>query len=84
MEEHRNDESAKQRTLQEPRQLLRDTLWSSDYAGELEFVVDNQAVAALANIESRIANDFYRPAIERIRLGLHALFTGRFCYKGGH
>ena len=70
--------------LQEPKKLLRDTLWSSDIAGELEFVVDNQSVASLANIESRVSNEFYRPVIERVREGLRVAYSGAFRYKAGH
>ena len=46
------------------------------------FVVDNQAVAALANLGARISNDFYKPVVERMRLGLRTAFADPFWYKG--
>ena len=48
-------------TLQSPLRLRRDRLWITSGISQLEFIVDNQTVASLANIETKIANEFYRP-----------------------
>jgi hypothetical protein len=67
-----------------PRLAARDNLWRQDLCGtQLEFVVDNKTLSELANITANISNDFYRPAIERIRRNIRSAFQSRFEYKGG-
>ena len=66
-----------------PKPMRRDTLWSSHGPTELEFVVDNKSVAGLANIETKISNEYYRPVVDRLRSGLKELYTSCFGFKGG-
>ena len=68
--------------LQLPTPLRRDELWDKNMdTMQLEFVVDNQLVAALANMEARCTNDFYRPVVLRIRSRIRRLMQHSFACK---
>ena len=61
-----------------PRRMRRDEWFGP---GELEFVLDNQTVAKLINVELRISNPFYAPAIHRLREKMERLYTVSFEFK---
>ena len=48
---------------------------------QLEFVVDNQVLASIANGVASVTNEFYRPALDRIRLHIHQLYGRHVEYK---
>jgi hypothetical protein len=65
-----------------PCMLSRDSLWKEGIP-QLEFVVDNQTLADLANLRVRITNEHYRPVVNRIRTNLRFAFTSGFVHKAG-
>ena len=50
---------------------------------QLEFVVDNLALAEVSNGVAKITNEVYRAPLGRIRNGLRVLFDSAFDYKAG-
>jgi len=65
-----------------PAFLARDGLWTRGVARtQLEFVVDNQKLANIANGLAAVANQFYQAPLDRIRAGLRQLFHAQFEYK---
>ena len=50
---------------------------------QLEFVVDNQIVAGLANIEVHCTQKQYEAAVQRTRYRIMKLMTSTFDYKAG-
>ena len=67
-----------------PITLNRDELWAADAATmQLEFVVDNELLARLANLEARCANESYKPVVQRIRSRIRKLMSHFFSYKAG-
>ena len=67
-----------------PLVLKRDSLWKKGLSRpQLEFVVDNQVLAEVANGKSSVSNEWYRLALDRIRTRLRHLFDAFFEYKGG-
>ena len=55
-----DEERAIERKLELPKTLRRDSLWLRDGTLQLEFVVDNEALAGLANIETVVNNPLRR------------------------
>lgn len=67
-----------------PRSLKRDELWNmSNTSIELEFVVDNQLVAGLTNLEVTRTHCFYLPIVRRVRQRIVGLLKRTFDYKAG-
>ena len=67
-----------------PLPLKRDELWTLNSPSvQLEFVVDNQLVAGLANVEVRCTCERYRLIVSRIRQHIRSLMTKSFDYKAG-
>ena len=54
--------------------------WSHEYT-QVEFVVDNQTLASLANHKSRITNQFYRDIIQTIWRNLKLIYRDGVCSK---
>ena len=74
-----------QREMPSLSRLKRDNLWvHSGSLPQLEFVVDNETVAGLMNVEVRVENEFYEPMIAGMRQNLFVAFPGSFDYKGGY
>ena len=73
-----------EKTLALPRLLRRDTLWLREGPPQLEFVVDNETLAGLANIEMISCNVFYDQHVRRIRDGLKHAFANHFAPKAGY
>ena len=69
-------------TWSSPRKLRGDSLWTPGVA-QLEFIVDNAAVAGPANIEASISNLLYESYVYSIRLGMKTVFGDVFSPKGG-
>ena len=70
--------------LQLPKLLARDEIWTTNIQHvQLEFVVDNEAVANISNGIIRVSNDFYKAPFDRIRNRLFCLYRERFEYKSG-
>ena len=83
-EQARHDKDWKMHQMPMPKQLNRDTLWTKGLPRpQLEFVVDNQAVAEIANGTGRITNDRYKAPLSRIQTRLRELYSRRFEYKAG-
>ena len=80
--------STKEKKLEDmtlPATMERDALWCEFVPGpQLEFVVDNQSLADLANIHAKVTNDFYRPSVDRIRTNIQRAFAGYFSHKAGY
>ena len=77
------DSSSGGRSLTLPRQLRREELWICNGRSQFEFIVDNQTLASLANIEMSIGNPVYTQDIHSIRDGLRHFFKTHFDPKGG-
>ena len=64
--------------------LKRDQIWKLGLLKpQLELVVDNQTLAAIANGVASVTNEFYRAPLDRIRQRLYLLYHRHFDYKGG-
>ena len=81
---HMKGDSESVHYLELPRQLQRDTLWLVDGTPQLEFVVDNESLASLANIEISVVNPLYLTDVHRIRQGLLNIFETVFWPKGSY
>ena len=76
--------AASQRVMPSLRRLKRDGLWLAMAARpQLEFVVDNETVSDLMNLEARVANEFYAPMVARMRENTFTDFAQHFEYKAG-
>jgi hypothetical protein len=65
-----------------PALLARDKLWTRGInRPQLEFVVDNQTLANIANGTARVTNPYYRAPLDRIRAGIGHLYGAHFEYK---
>ena len=70
------------RDLTLPPTLARDCLWTTGLSNlQLEFVVDNQALAHIANGIGKISNDLYRAPLDWIRKHLLTICQHGFEYK---
>ena len=69
-----------------PLELNRDRLFFNHGAGSvgLEFAVDSQCVAGLANATLAVHNPMYDPCVRRIRNGLAKLYTTGWSYKADY
>ena len=66
------------------RNLKRDNMWVARSAKpQLEFVVDNQPMAQLMNLDIWVNNPLYEVDIANVRQNLSSLYTGPFDYRGG-
>ena len=71
--------------LPEPICLKRDQLWDvRPGRPQLEFVVDNQAIAQLMNLEVRSDNSAYEEDAARMRTNTYLAYSRHFDYKGGY
>ena len=66
-----------------PWRMHSDVLFNEIDRPQVEFVVDNQTIAELMNLEARIVNDHYRPVINRVRGKFADIFTS-FDYKASY
>ena len=65
--------------------LKRDDLWlPAARRPQPEFVVDNETIANLLNLEARVENEFYEPTIARMRQNTFTAFSEYYEYKGGY
>lgn len=70
------------RELEPVTRLRRDDLWQLHSArSQLEFIVDNETVAKLMNLQSQIENPFYEPMVARIRQSIFDVYGKHFHYK---
>jgi hypothetical protein len=61
------------------RPLKRDGLWlHNSERPQLEFIVDNETVAGLMNLEARVENQFYAPMVARMRQNVCDVFFPPF------
>ena len=67
-----------------PKLLRKDALWPHFRAAQLEFVVDNETLAGLANVELSLSTATYQQSIGRIRHCLRRVFTKTFAPKAGY
>ena len=64
--------------------LKRDEIWTQACPNvQLEFVVDNQIVAGLANIVVHCTQKHYEPVVQRARYRIMNLIASTFDYKAG-
>ena len=70
--------------IQLPRLMGRDSLWLQDVPAQLEFVVDNQALAGILNSELMVTNEFHLPVVSRIRDACYRLYQHYFSHKAGY
>jgi hypothetical protein len=72
------------RDMPELRRLQRDEHWmNNSERPQLEFIVDNETVANLMNLEAKVENEYYEPMVSRMRLNIYEVFMNYFEYKGG-
>ena len=65
--------------------LQRDSLWLQNCGKpQFEFVVDNETVAGLMNLERRVDNPFYEPMVARMRQSIFDMFSKCFECKAGY
>ena len=61
--------------------LRRDSLWLAWGAPQLEFVVDNETLAGMANLEMAVSNPIHEFQIRRIQVGLKSAFADTLAQK---
>lgn len=66
-----------------PKTLFKHSMWLTTGPTKLEFIVDNETLAGLANLELAVSNPVHYRQVCNIRSGLKGLFSGGFRGKSG-